>query len=88
MRHMRLARFAPVRRSCLQQRGACPVARSCKQRPPQAPTLHRPHHGLQVFYHLGELDSALTYALGAGAHFDVNEDSEYVRTLVGESRRG
>jgi hypothetical protein len=38
----------------------------------------------QVFYHLGELDSALTYALGAGPLFDVNEDSEYVRTLVGE----
>ncbi|KAI8467935.1 MAG: 26S proteasome regulatory subunit [Monoraphidium minutum] len=36
----------------------------------------------KVFYHLGELDSALTYALGAGSFFDVNEDSEYVRTLV------
>lgn len=38
----------------------------------------------QVFYHLGELDSALTYALGAGALFNLNEESEYVRTLVGE----
>jgi hypothetical protein len=36
-----------------------------------------------VFYHLGELDSALTYALGAGALFNPNDDSEYVRTLVG-----
>ncbi|GBF90265.1 26S proteasome non-ATPase regulatory subunit 1-like [Raphidocelis subcapitata] len=36
----------------------------------------------KVFYHLGELDSALTYALGAGPLFDLNEDSEYVRTLV------
>jgi hypothetical protein len=42
----------------------------------------------QVFYHLGELDSALTYALGAGSYFDVNENSEYVRTLVGEQGRG
>jgi hypothetical protein len=39
----------------------------------------------QVFYHLGELDSALTYALGAGKHFDVNEQSEYVQTLIGGS---
>lgn len=39
---------------------------------------------LQVFYHLGELDSALTYALGAGAHFNVDEQSEYVQTLIGK----
>lgn len=39
---------------------------------------------MQVFYHLGELDSALTYALGAGAHFNVDEQSEYVQTLIGE----
>ncbi|GFH20636.1 26S proteasome non-ATPase regulatory subunit 1 homolog, partial [Haematococcus lacustris] len=36
----------------------------------------------KVFYHLGELDDALTYALGAGSSFDVNEQSEYVQTLV------
>jgi hypothetical protein len=42
----------------------------------------------QVFYHLGELDSALTYALGAGAHFNVDEQSEYVQTLIGERREG
>jgi len=36
----------------------------------------------KVFYHLGELDSALAYALGAGNHFKVNEQSEYVQTLV------
>ncbi|KAF6257926.1 26S proteasome regulatory complex [Scenedesmus sp. NREL 46B-D3] len=36
----------------------------------------------KVFYHLGELDSALTYALGAGAHFNVDEQSEYVQTLI------
>lgn len=37
---------------------------------------------MQVFYHLGELDSALHYALGAGALFDITERSEYVQTLV------
>jgi hypothetical protein len=41
----------------------------------------------QVFYHLGELDSALTYALGAGAHFNVDEQSEYVQTLIGEQQQ-
>jgi hypothetical protein len=38
----------------------------------------------QVFYHLGELDDALGYALGAGTRFDVNDTSEYVQCLVGE----
>ncbi len=37
-----------------------------------------------MFYHLGELDSALTYALGAGSLFNVNDTSDYVQTLVGE----
>eukprot|EP00775_Hariotina_reticulata_P011140 gene11140-11293_t len=36
----------------------------------------------KVFYHLGELDSALSYALGAGAHFNVDEQSDYVQTLI------
>lgn len=36
----------------------------------------------QVFYHLGELDDALSYALGAGSLFNVNDESEYVQTLV------
>lgn len=36
----------------------------------------------KVFYHLGELDDSLTYALGAGDLFDVNDDSEYTSTLV------
>lgn len=36
----------------------------------------------KVFYHLGELDDALTYALGAGTLFDINEQSEYVQTLL------
>lgn len=38
---------------------------------------------MQVFYHLGELDSALSYALGAGSHFNLDEQSEYVQTLIG-----
>ena len=38
---------------------------------------------LQVFYHLGELDDALTYALGAGKLFNIEEQSEYVQTIVG-----
>mmetsp|Transcript_45917 Transcript_45917/g.85735 ORF Transcript_45917/g.85735 Transcript_45917/m.85735 type:complete len:1044 (+) Transcript_45917:91-3222(+) len=36
----------------------------------------------KVFYHLGELNDSLTYALGAEGLFDVNQDSEYVQTLV------
>ena len=39
---------------------------------------------LQVFYHLGELDEALSYALGAGKLFDINEPSEYVQTTLGK----
>ena len=37
----------------------------------------------QVYYHLGELDSALTFALGAGALFDVTEHTEFSDTVVG-----
>jgi len=44
---------------------------------------HRHALRAQVFYYLGELDSALSYALGAGSLFDVNDQSEYVQTLVG-----
>ncbi|GAB4817108.1 hypothetical protein N2152v2_004154 [Parachlorella kessleri] len=36
----------------------------------------------KVFYNLGDLDDALTYALGAGKLFDVNESSEYVQTIL------
>lgn len=38
---------------------------------------------LQVFYYLRSLDDALTHALGAGALFDISEQSEYVKTIVG-----
>ena len=37
-----------------------------------------------MFYHLGDLDDALTYALGAGSLFDVSHKSEYVQTILGE----
>jgi hypothetical protein len=39
---------------------------------------------VQVFYHLGELNDALSYALGAGPLFDVEEPSEFANTLLGE----
>jgi hypothetical protein len=38
----------------------------------------------QVFYYLRSLDDALTHALGAGALFDISEQSEYVKTIVGK----
>ena len=38
----------------------------------------------KVFFHLGELNDALSYALGAGALFDVADDSDYAQTLLGE----
>ena len=43
---------------------------------------------LQVFYNLGDLDDALTYALGAGRLFDVNESSDYVQTILGAEPGG
>ena len=54
----------------------------------RAASLPHPSHQarnvlLQVFYHLGELDDALTYALGAGKLFNIEEQSEYVQTIVG-----
>jgi hypothetical protein len=36
-----------------------------------------------VFYYLGELNDALSYALGAGPLFDVSEDTDYAHTLLG-----
>lgn len=38
---------------------------------------------LQVFYYLRSLDDALTHALGAGSLFDITEQSEYVKTIIG-----
>jgi 26S proteasome regulatory subunit N2 len=36
----------------------------------------------KVYYHLGSFDNALQYALGADKHFDVDETSEYVETVL------
>ena len=41
----------------------------------------------QVFYHLGELNDALNYALCAGSMFDVTESNDFVKTLLGTRRR-
>ena len=39
----------------------------------------------KVYYYLGELGDALTYALGAGQLFNVDEGSEYVDTLLAKA---
>ena len=39
----------------------------------------------KVYYYLGELGDALTYALGAGKLFNVDERSEYVDTLLAKA---
>lgn len=36
----------------------------------------------KVYYHLGAFEDSLTYALGAGALFDVNARNEYVDTII------
>ncbi|KAG8201986.1 hypothetical protein JTE90_027458 [Oedothorax gibbosus] len=36
----------------------------------------------KVYYHLGSFEDSLTYALGAGDLFDVNQSSEYVETTI------
>ncbi|KAI9310565.1 armadillo-type protein [Dichotomocladium elegans] len=36
----------------------------------------------KVYYHLGELDDSVTYALGAGKFFNLSEKSEYVETII------
>lgn len=35
-----------------------------------------------MFYHLGDLEDALTYALGAGSLFAVTDSSEYTQTIL------
>lgn len=37
----------------------------------------------KVYYHLGSLDNALQYALGANKLFNVDEPTEYVETIIG-----
>ncbi|VAH21529.1 unnamed protein product [Triticum turgidum subsp. durum] len=39
----------------------------------------------KVFYYLGELNDALSYALGAGPLFDVSEDSDYALALLAKA---
>ncbi|PAN34162.1 hypothetical protein PAHAL_6G072500 [Panicum hallii] len=39
----------------------------------------------KVFFYLGELNDALSYALGAGALFDVADDSDYAQTLLAKA---
>ncbi|CAG8526274.1 17299_t:CDS:10 [Acaulospora morrowiae] len=36
----------------------------------------------KVYYHLGEFDDSLTFALGAGDLFDASSKSEYVETII------
>ncbi|XP_015281393.1 PREDICTED: 26S proteasome non-ATPase regulatory subunit 1 [Gekko japonicus] len=36
----------------------------------------------KVFYHLGAFEESLNYALGAGNLFNVNDNSEYVETII------
>ncbi|GJJ69702.1 26S proteasome regulatory subunit N2 [Entomortierella parvispora] len=36
----------------------------------------------KVYYHLGEFDDSLNFALGAGALFDLSSKSEYVDTII------
>lgn len=39
----------------------------------------------KVYYHLGEFDDSLTYALGAGKLFNVEENSVYVQTIISKA---
>jgi 26S proteasome regulatory subunit N2 len=36
----------------------------------------------KVYYHLGEYEEALTFALGAGKLFDISLKNDYVETIV------
>lgn len=40
----------------------------------------------KVFYHLGAFEESLNYALGAGDLFNVNDNSEYVETIIGKKQ--
>jgi len=39
----------------------------------------------KVYYHLGEYDESMIFALGAGDLFDITAKSEYVETIICES---
>jgi len=36
----------------------------------------------RLYYHLGDLDDALTFALGAGDLFEVTSDDQFVQTII------
>lgn len=36
----------------------------------------------KVYYHLGEYDESMIFALGAGELFDITAKSEYVETII------
>ena len=38
----------------------------------------------KVYYHLGEYDESMMFALGAGDLFDITAKSEYVETIICE----
>jgi 26S proteasome regulatory subunit N2 len=40
----------------------------------------------KVYYHLGEYDESIMFALGAGKLFDITSKSEYVETIICTSR--
>lgn len=39
----------------------------------------------KVYYHLGEYDESMMFALGAGDLFDITAKSEYVETIICEA---
>jgi len=63
--------------------------RAIEMGPPLEASPTRRHHAhththTQVFYHLGELDDALTYALAAGSLFDVDDGGDFTQAVLGE----
>ena len=44
-----------------------------------------PFRPAQVYYHLGEMNDALNYALCAGSLFDVTETTDFVQTLLAKA---
>ncbi|KAF9409926.1 26S proteasome non-ATPase regulatory subunit 1, partial [Podila epigama] len=38
----------------------------------------------KIYYHLGEFDDSLNFALGAGRLFDLSQKSEYVDTIISQ----
>ncbi len=36
----------------------------------------------KIYYHLGEFDESLNFALGAGTLFDLNQKNQYTETII------